>query len=198
MTSCFLSRQTKHEKYISYLNSLKDPQFLNIPNTQFENSKYKITISVANPYTCISKFIFISLDQSNKWEANSYRFRICNRDTINIEKIHISLDNRWDSVFNLITSENLTNLSNPNTEIKRLIHEYSNGSNFIASEEEVNYRFQFSFRKKNKTVEMNNIEAYKKWLTDNQIATDALDRSIRLKYLLGLIFDFDTDFRFTK
>ena len=45
---------------------------------------------------------------------------------------------------------------------------------------------------------MNNVETYKKWLNDNNVSTKELDRSIRLKYLLELVFDFDTDFRFEK
>ena len=136
MTSCSLFRQTKHKRHVSYLGSLKDPLFLNIPKSQFENSKYNITIGIANPYTCISKFIFVSLDKSNEWKANSYRFRICNQDTINIEKVNIKLDNRWDSVFKLIKNENLTDLTNPKAEIKRLVHTYPNGTYFTASEEE--------------------------------------------------------------
>ncbi len=198
MTSCSLFRQTKYEKYVSYTDGLKDPQFLNIPQSQFKDSRYNITVGIANPYTCISKFIFISLDKSNMWEASSYRYRVCNQDTVTIEKINIGPGNRWDSVFNLIKTENLTSLVNPKDEIKRLVQTYPNRTYFNATNEEINYTFTFTTNKKSNTIEMNNVEVYKKWFNDNNVLTGELDKSIRLKYLLGLVFDFDTDFRFEK
>ena len=196
--SCSVPGRAKQKESVTYLERLQDPGFLNIPHAQFENSKYRITIAIGNPFTCISKFIFISQDKNDQWAAYSYRHRLCDQDTTQIEKINIPLGRTWDSVFSLIRLEGLNSLPDPMEEIKKIQLTNPGETYFSASQDEIGYRFTFSQHKRSHIIYMNNVEAYQQWFKEHHAKTTELDKSIRLKYLLGLVFDFDTDFRFNK
>lgn len=196
--SCSVPGRVKQKQSLSYLERLQDPGFLNIPNSQFENSQYRITIAIGNPYTCISKFIFISQHENDQWTACSYRHRFCDQDTTEIQKINIPLGRTWDSVFRLIRQENLNSLPDPMEEIKKIQLTYPSGMYYTASQDDIGYNFTFSGQKRTNTIHMNNVEVYQKWFKEHQANTEVLDKSIRLKYLLGLVLDFDTEFRYNK
>lgn len=198
ITSCSVPGKVKQTESVTYLESLLDPGFLNIPYSQFENSKYRITIAIGNPYSCISKFIFISQNKKDQWSATSYRHHLCDHDTALIEKINIPLGHTWDSVFTLIRQENLGSLPDPMEEIKKIQLTNPGETYFTASQDDIGYRFTFSQHKRSRNIYMNNVEAYQEWFKEHHANTTALDKCIRLKYLLGLVFDFDTDFRFEK
>ncbi|NOT92732.1 hypothetical protein [Ferruginibacter sp.] len=205
LLSCCTSSKKIHNTFNRYVGSshmdfMQDLSFLDIPGKNFKNSSLQITYCIANPYTCTTKFFFINRNKENTWEAISYRYNRCWQDSTGIERVKIDLNSKWDSVFSILTNENLFNLQNQKKTTKefevQLGKKYKKG--LVIIEGDINYSFLFNLKNKINNIEINSIEKYRNYYSEYEFDISEIEKLIRLKYLFSLIFTDDTDYRFKK